>query len=114
MARATKQSLDGYGDGKPSVASGPARPERAASPIPAGRPPKVKLYSAREVSEHAGISRQVLHNYTVMGLLAPAKRTPTNRLYFDGSVFRRIELIRRMLRSGYTLQALRELFPWDA
>ncbi len=129
MARATKQTLDEYGAGKSSVASelsrsdsserenllpGRARAKSAKDPIPPGSPPAVKLYSAREVCEHAGRSRQVLHPYTVMGLLAPAKRTPTNRLYFDESVFRRIELIRRMLRSGYTLQALRALFPWDA
>ena len=36
------------------------------------------------------------------------------RRYYDESALRRIELIRRMLKSGYTLQALRELFPWES
>jgi MerR family redox-sensitive transcriptional activator SoxR len=79
----------------------------------AGGRPARKLYSAGEVARHAGLTRQVVHNYTVMGLIHPAERTPTNRRYYDESVFRRIALIRRMLRSGYTLQSLRELFPWE-
>jgi DNA-binding transcriptional MerR regulator len=78
-----------------------------------GGPPDKKLFSVGEVVKLAGISRQVLHNYTVLGLLRPAERTATNRRYYDESTFRRIELIRRQLKSGYTLQSLRELFPWE-
>lgn len=77
-----------------------------------GLPPRT-LYSPAEVVARSGISRQLLHNYTVLGLLKPAERTPTGRRYYDESVFRRISLIRRMLAQGYTLQALRELFPWE-
>jgi DNA-binding transcriptional MerR regulator len=72
-----------------------------------------KLYSVGEVVKQSGISRQVLHNYTVLGLLRVAERTPTNRRYYDEAVFRRIKLIRKMLDSGYTLQSLREIFPWE-
>jgi DNA-binding transcriptional MerR regulator len=72
-----------------------------------------KLYSVGEVVKQSGISRQVLHNYTVLGLLTVAERTPTNRRYYDEAVFRRIKLIRKMLDSGYTLQSLREIFPWE-
>ena len=75
--------------------------------------PARKLYSVGEVVKASGISRQVLHNYTVLGLLRPAERTPTNRRYYDESVFRRVKLIRRMLGTGYTLQDLREVFPWE-
>ncbi len=82
-------------------------------PGPAGKPPEEKLYSVGEVVRTAGISRQVLHNYTVLGLLRPAERTATNRRYYDDSAFRRIKLIRRMLESGYTLQSLREIFSWE-
>jgi DNA-binding transcriptional MerR regulator len=72
-----------------------------------------KLYSVGEVVKQSGISRQVLHNYTVLGLLRVAERTPTNRRYYDEAVFRRIKLIRKMLDSGYTLQSLRDIFPWE-
>jgi len=71
------------------------------------------LYSPGQVCEITGVSRQVLHNYTVIGLVRPAKRTPTNRRYYDAAALRRVRLVRRMIESGYTLQALREMFPWD-
>ena len=86
--------------------------EAAADCCPEG-PPERRLYSVGEVLKRSGISRQVLHNYTVIGLITPAERTPKGRRYYGESAFRRIELIRRMLKSGYTLQALRELFPWE-
>ena len=87
------------------------RPGSRARGGPVGEPAQV-LYSPGEVVTRAGISRQDLHNYTVLGLLSPAERTNTGRRYYDASVFRRIRLIRRMLDAGYTLQALREIFPW--
>jgi DNA-binding transcriptional MerR regulator len=90
-----------------------ARKQPSETPPPPGGPPGKNLFSVGEVVKLAGISRQVLHNYTVLGLLRPAERTPTNRRYYDESTFRRIELIRRQLKSGYTLQSLRELFPWE-
>lgn len=72
-----------------------------------------KLYSPGEVVRASGISRQVLHNYTVLGLLQPAEVTRTNRRYYDERVFGRIRLIRRMLESGYRLHDLREAFKWE-
>jgi len=90
-----------------------ARQQPSEDKTPPGGPPDKALYSVGEVVKLAGISRQVLHNYTVLGLLKPAERTPTNRRYYDDSALRRIGLIRRQLKSGYTLQSLRELFPWE-
>ena len=72
-----------------------------------------RLYSVGEVVALSGISRQMVHNYTVLGLIEPVARTSSRRRYYDGAALRRIRLIRRMLDSGYTLQALRELFPWQ-
>ena len=93
---------------------GPLKATKAGAGGPgSGDPPAGKLYSAGEVVRIAGISRQVLHSYTVLGLLHPAERTATNRRYYAEPVFRRIRLIRRMLESGYTLQSLREIFPWE-
>ena len=77
-----------------------------------GSHPK-KLYSPGEVVRASGISRQVLHNYTVLGLLRPAEVTRTGRRYYDERVFGRIGLIRRMLASGYRLGDLRETFTWE-
>ncbi len=76
-------------------------------------PDRKKLYPVGEVVRASGISRQVLHNYTVLGLLQPAEVTPTGRRHYDERVFSRIKLIRRMLASGYRLTDLRETFKWE-
>ncbi len=91
--------------------------EPATAEAPGGASPESilpgKLYGPGEVVRASGISRQVLHNYTVLGLLQPAEVTRTNRRYYDERVFGRIKLIRRMLESGYRLHDLREAFKWE-
>ena len=77
-------------------ASRPFRPER--------------LYRTEEVLRATGISRQVLYRYITLGFITPAKVTDTGRRLFDESVFGRLELIRELNQSGYTLQEIRETF----
>ena len=36
-----------------------------------------KLFKIGEVIEYSGISRQTLHNYTILGLISAAERTPS-------------------------------------
>lgn len=69
-----------------------------------------KLYRTEEVLQAAGISRQVLYSYINLGLITPAEVTRTGRRLFDESVFRRLDLIRELNRSGYTLRDIRETF----
>lgn len=69
-----------------------------------------KLYRTEEVLRAAGISRQVLYRYITLGFITPAEVTETGRRLFDESVFRRLELIRELNRSGYTLREIRETF----
>ncbi|MBI5366242.1 MAG: MerR family DNA-binding transcriptional regulator [Planctomycetes bacterium] len=53
-----------------------------------------KLFKIGEVIEYSGISRQTLHNYTILGLIAAAERTPSgHRLYPEG-VFERLRRIK--------------------
>lgn len=58
-----------------------------------------KLYKIGEVMRYSGLSRQTIHNYTMMGLIHEEERTETggHRLY-PASVFdrlKKIELLRR-------------------
>jgi len=75
-----------------------------------GRLEPRKLYRTAEVLRATGISRQVLYHYITLGLISPAEVTETGRRLFDESVFRRLELIRQLNRSGYTLRDIRETF----
>ena len=110
---ARKRKASGAGKGKAGKGTGRKTPGGAEAALPAGATPPRKLYSSGEVVRASGISRQVLHNYTVLGLLQPVEVTDTNRRYYDERVFGRIRLVRRMLASGYRLTDLRETFRWE-
>lgn len=61
-------------------------------------------------AKKAGVSRQSLQYYLMVGLLAPAEVTKTGRRLFDQKSIERIRLINRLNQSGYPLRAIRELF----
>ena len=69
-----------------------------------------KLMPIGTAAKKAGISRQSLQYYLMVGLLEPTEVTPTGRRMFDEKVIERIKLIRKLNKSGYPLRAIRELF----
>ncbi len=71
---------------------------------------KGKLLSIGAAAEKAGVSRQSLQYYLMVGLLKPTEVTPSGRRLFDEKVVRRIRLIKKLNDSGYPLRAIRELF----
>ena len=67
-------------------------------------------YKTKDILEKTGISRQVLQQYVTMGLVQEAEKTPGgHRIYGDDAV-KRIQLIKQMNESGYTLRDIREVF----
>ena len=71
---------------------------------------KSKLSPIGAAAKKAGISRQSLQYYLMVGLLEPTEVTPTGRRMFDEKGIERIKLIRKLNDSGYPLRAIRELF----
>jgi DNA-binding transcriptional MerR regulator len=71
---------------------------------------KSKLVPIGKAAKKAGISRQSLQYYLMVGLLEPTEITPTGRRLFDENDIERIKLIKRLNDSGYPLRAIRELF----
>ncbi len=69
-----------------------------------------KLMSIGIAAKKAGISRQSLQYYLMVGLLEPTEVTPTSRRMFDEKSIERIKLIKKLNKSGYPLRAIRELF----
>ena len=69
-----------------------------------------KLASIGTAAKKAGISRQSLQYYLMVGLLEPTEITPTGRRLFDQKSVERIKLIKKLNDSGYPLRAIRELF----
>ena len=71
---------------------------------------KRELTSIGTAAKNAGISRQSLQYYLMVGLLEPTEVTPTGRRLFDEKCIERIKLIKKLNESGYPLRAIRELF----
>jgi len=70
--------------------------------------PPMKLYRIGEVAQYAGLSRQTVHNYTIMGLIQEASWSDGgHRLYGEGvfGVLARLEEMK-----GYkTLREIRTI-----
>jgi DNA-binding transcriptional MerR regulator len=69
-----------------------------------------ELFSIGQAAEKAGVSRQSLQYYLMVGLLEPTEVTPTGRRLFDRKAIEQIRLIRKLNDSGYPLRAIRDLF----
>ena len=69
-----------------------------------------ELISIGEAAKKAGVSRQSLQYYLMVGLLEPTKVTEKGRRLFSDKAIERIKLIKRLNKSGYPLRAIRELF----
>ncbi len=71
---------------------------------------KGELVPIGAAAKKAGISRQSLQYYLMVGLLEPTEVAPSGRRLFDEKSIGRIKLIKKLNDSGYPLRAIRELF----
>ena len=71
---------------------------------------KDKLRSIGTAAKEAGVSRQTLQYYVMLGLMEPTETSQTGRRLFDKNAIERIKLIKNLNESGYPLRAIRELF----
>ena len=69
-----------------------------------------KLMQIGQAAREAGISRQTLQYYLMLGLLEPTEVSSTGRRLFNKKAVEMIKLIKKMNASGYPLRAIRELF----
>jgi DNA-binding transcriptional MerR regulator len=69
-----------------------------------------KLISIGKAAKKAGISRQSLQYYLMIGLLEPTETTSTGRRMFDENAVSKIKMIKKLNESGYPLRAIRDLF----
>ena len=76
----------------------------------ARRPIPPKLYRIGEVVDYSGVSRQTIHNYTIMGLLRESCWTPGGHRLYDQSVFVRLDAIAELKARRKSLQEIREHF----
>lgn len=66
------------------------------------RKPK-KLWKVGDLARFVGVSRQAIHNYTLLGLIQEAERTPSGHRLFDDEAFNRLQRIEGLKRKGMKL-----------
>jgi len=67
-----------------------------------------KLFKIGEVMRYSELSRQTIHNYTVMGLIREAERTESGHRLYGEDVFERLRLIADLKARGMTLSEIKE------
>ncbi len=85
------------------------KPVWPASP-PRCRPIPLKLYRIGEVVEYTGLSRQTVHNYTIMGLITETRRSAGGHRLYDESVFARLDTIEELKQQRKTMREIRGYF----
>ena len=68
------------------------------------------LMRISQAAEAAGISKQTLQYYLMVGLVDPSERSPTGQQLFNQKLIERIRLIKKLNDSGYPLREIREIF----
>ena len=68
-----------------------------------------KLFKIGEVMRYSGLSRQTIHNYTMLGLITEEERTESGHRLYGEEVFERLAEIEK-LKSKKTLKEIRQLF----
>ena len=74
--------------------------------------PPVKRYRIGEVAHFSGLSRQTVHNYTIMGLIRETQWTPGGHRLYHASVFdvlMRIDQLKRTM----TLREIRSILDQE-
>lgn len=71
---------------------------------------KQELMRISPAADAAGVSKQTVEYYIMLGLIDPIRPGESRGRFFDDALVKRIKLIRRMNESGYTLRDIRQTY----
>ncbi|MBN2063913.1 MAG: MerR family transcriptional regulator [Sedimentisphaerales bacterium] len=74
--------------------------------------PPVKLFKIGEVARYSGLSRQTVHNYTIMGLIEESGWTDGGHRLYPEEVFEKLARI-DALKQSCTLQEIRKMLAGE-
>lgn len=86
---------------RPIAGAGGARPKRK---------PPAKLYRVADVVDYSGMSRQTIHNYTMMGILHEKGWTKGGHRLYGEEVFERLDKIAEFKINRKSMEFIREYF----
>jgi DNA-binding transcriptional MerR regulator len=69
---------------------------------------KDRAISAKEITSHYNISYQTVNHYTDLGLLSVMQKQGNVRYYDRGLLGRRLKIIRKLSKEGYSLRLIRK------
>ncbi|MCX7702976.1 MAG: MerR family transcriptional regulator [Planctomycetota bacterium] len=69
-----------------------------------------KLYRMSDITEFVGLSRQMVHNYLLMGLIKEKMRTRGGHRLFGKEVFAALRKIQSLKKKGWSLSKIAEKF----
>ncbi len=76
-------------------------------------PAEPTLLRVGEAAKAAGVGRQTLEYYVMLGLVEPIRKPGARGRFFDDKLIRRVRLINQLNESGYTLRDIRETYLQD-
>ncbi len=68
------------------------------------------LLTISKAANQAGVSKQTLQYYLMVGLLEPTARRANGAQLFDLEAINRIKLIKKLNDTGYPLREIRDIF----
>jgi DNA-binding transcriptional MerR regulator len=74
------------------------------------KPLPESLVRISAAAEAAGVSKQTIEYYVMLGLVDPVRVEGSSGRFFDDGLIKRIRLIRELNKSGYTLRDIRETY----
>jgi DNA-binding transcriptional MerR regulator len=78
--------------------------------MPKGKTGKAAMMRISEAAAAAGVSKQTVEYYVMLGLIRPLRQPGGRSRLFNDELVKRIRLIRELNSSGYTLRAIRETY----
>jgi DNA-binding transcriptional MerR regulator len=73
-------------------------------------PAKRPFMRLSQAAAAAGVSKQTVEYYCMLGLVHPIRPPRHQGRFFDAALVKRIALIHQLNTSGYTLRAIRETY----
>jgi DNA-binding transcriptional MerR regulator len=73
-----------------------------------GKSGEKKLLRIGKAAEAAGVTSQQIEYYIMLGLVDPINPPGKRSRYFDDDLVKRIQLIRELNETGYTLREIRQ------
>jgi len=74
------------------------------------KPTNGSLVRISEAATKAGVSKQTVEYYILIGLICPIRRPEKRGRYFDARLIKRIRLIRELNETGLPLREIRETY----